>query len=182
MTTMMTETTTVAEITITTIIPSGHLLDLKIDARSDADAIQEQIDTFMESARDADHQEFEVINYTTDIMPPCIAQNINPEKWVEYMEAYEEHGGAFRAYVDDQHYAGGELSDTLSRFEDAYRGEYDDQEDFARELLDETGEIGDIPEHLRHYFDYEAYARDLFMSDVYSLDNPNGGIFVYWNN
>ena len=175
------EATAAAEITITTIIPSSHILDLKIDATSDAEAVQDQIDAFMESARDADHQEFEVINYTTDIMPRCIAENINPEKWVEYMEAYEEHGGAFRGYVDDQHYAGEELSDTLSRFEDLYRGEYDDEEEYARVSLEDNGEINAIPEYLRHYFDYEAYARDLFMSDVYSLDNPNGGIFVYWN-
>lgn len=49
-------------------------------------------------------------------------------------------------------------------FHDKYRGEYDSWRDFAEELLEETGELNEIPERLRGYFDYEAYARDLRLS------------------
>lgn len=46
-------------------------------------------------------------------------------------------------------------------FIDAYSGQYDTAEDFARELLEGTGELnGDSL--LSRYFDYESYTRDLF--------------------
>ena len=36
-------------------------------------------------------------------------------------------------------------------------------------LLEITGDLASIPEHLQHYFDYDAYTRDLFM-DYTSVD------------
>lgn len=46
-------------------------------------------------------------------------------------------------------------------FEDRYRGQWSGWVAMAEELLEETGELEAIPERLRYYFDYEAYARDL---------------------
>ncbi len=168
-----------ATIWISTITPSLHTLDLDIDATSDADDIQETIDEFVSSIYANGYEEIRVID--SDEIPGIIATHISPENWVEYMEAYEEHGDAFRLYVASVCCAGQDVSDMVSCFEDAYRGEYDSEEDFAIELLDETGELNALPENLRHYFDYASYARDLFINDVYSEQNPNGGIFVYWN-
>lgn len=50
---------------------------------------------------------------------------------------------------------------TENGFKERYRGEYDSWEHMAEELLEETGELDQIPERLRHYFDYEKYANDL---------------------
>lgn len=57
-----------------------------------------------------------------------------------------------------------------SGFEDAYRGKYDSEVDCAEAFLEESGELDSIPKHLQCYFDYEAYARDLFINDLYSVD------------
>lgn len=40
-------------------------------------------------------------------------------------------------------------------------GEYRDREDFAADWLDQTGRLADVPEHPRHYIDFDAYGRDL---------------------
>ena len=109
-----TTATTAATIYISTITPSAHTLELTFDHDSDAESLQEQIDAFLEMVQDTNHQEIEVIDYDDEIIPRCIAKNIDPEKWIEYMEAYEEHGDAFRLYVEEHHYAGADLSDTLS--------------------------------------------------------------------
>lgn len=67
---------------------------------------------------------------------------------------------------------------TVEAFEDAYAGSHDSEEDFARELLAATGEIaGDSL--AERYFDYEAFTRDLFLSDYYSMPAPGGGVFVF---
>lgn len=35
--------------------------------------------------------------------------------------------------------------------------------------------------NLAHYFDYEKFARDLFISDCFSIDAPGGGVWVFNN-
>lgn len=62
----------------------------------------------------------------------------------------------------------------ISDFEDSFNGYYDSKEEFAEQLLDECGDLSSIPESLRYYFDYEKFARDLFMSDYYF---SNGYVF-----
>lgn len=58
-------------------------------------------------------------------------------------------------------------SDDLCRMHDAYVGVYDSKEDFARETANECYEIDNIMGSLARYFDYEKFARDLFMCDYY---------------
>ncbi len=45
--------------------------------------------------------------------------------------------------------------------------EYDDEEDFAYEIIEECY---DLPEFAKTYFDYEKFARDLFMCDYWFDD------------
>ena len=53
--------------------------------------------------------------------------------------------------------------DNLDHVEDTFHREWDgDYEEFAREWMDDVGE--DLPEHLAHHFDYDAYGRDLIES------------------
>ena len=56
-------------------------------------------------------------------------------------------------------------------FEDAYCGQYDDEEAFAESYIEDTGTLSTIPEWARAYFDYEAFARDLFMTDYFMTDD-----------
>lgn len=52
-------------------------------------------------------------------------------------------------------------------FDDCYAGDYSDESDprlsFAYDLVDESGLLDDVPEKLQWYFNYDAYARDLFL-------------------
>ena len=47
------------------------------------------------------------------------------------------------------------------RCRDSYFGEFDNRAEMAEHLGDETGLLGEIPENLQYYFDYEAYGRDM---------------------
>jgi hypothetical protein len=64
-------------------------------------------------------------------------------------------------------------------FRDTYLGEYASREDYARAYLEETGELNTFPGHLRDYFDYFLYARDLFASRFLDLKSPRG-IYVFY--
>ena len=66
------------------------------------------------------------------------------------------------------HDLGEEDADDLVRdFRDEYLGQYDDEEDFAYEIIEECY---DLPEFAKTYFDYEKFARDLFMCEYWFDD------------
>lgn len=90
--------------------------------------------------------------------------------WEEFEQAKKDDN--VEAFTTYKKYFDGDYSD----FEDSYRGHYQNEEAFAEELLDGHGNTDTIPEHLRCYFDYEAYARALFSSGFTMIDG-----FVFWN-
>ncbi|OZT47731.1 hypothetical protein CH230_25530, partial [Salmonella enterica subsp. enterica serovar Heidelberg] len=53
---------------------------------------------------------------------------------------------------------------------DCWCGEADSEEGFAVEFDSDTGLLADVPETVALYFDYEAYARDLFLDSFTFLD------------
>jgi antirestriction protein len=74
---------------------------------------------------------------------------------------------AFLAVTSNNYSDWDELEDA---FNEAYAGEHTSDYNFAYDLVEQLGELDNMPEHLQHYFDYDKYARDLLMSD-YSCDN-----------
>lgn len=60
-----------------------------------------------------------------------------------------------------------EITDLIRSFEDDFQGAYDDEEDYAYEIVDECY---DLPEFAKTYFDYAKFARDLFMGDYWFED------------
>lgn len=59
----------------------------------------------------------------------------------------------------------------IEAFQDAYRGWYRSKEEFTEELIEDLGLLSNVDELLSRYFDYGAFARDLFMSDYYMTEN-----------
>lgn len=54
---------------------------------------------------------------------------------------------------------------TPEEFRDSYHGRWDSEREFTENLVDDLGLLREMPENMRWYFDYEAFSRDLFMSD-----------------
>ena len=95
--------------------------------------------------------------------------------WLRYetLSSLLEEGyspDAIRDYVEwsgDDHF-----DDSFKEaFEEAYVGQYDSEREFAEEWADDTGVLKSVPDNLRWYFDYEAFARDLFLTDYYMSDS-----------
>lgn len=86
----------------------------------------------------------------------------------EYVEMCEKHT---QDAVDDFL----EFNDDLKDFEEAYCGEWDSEEDFARNIVSECYDIDRMMGDLANYFDYEAYGRALFLFD-YNMGS-NGHVF-----
>lgn len=79
----------------------------------------------------------------------------------DYLAYEDHHDGKAKAAFVDWHGSWDE-----SDFESAFSGKYDSELDYAYYIVDECGMLGDVSETMRNYFDYEAFARDLFINDV----------------
>ena len=55
----------------------------------------------------------------------------------------------------------------FDRMDDSYMGVFDSKEDFAREIVSDCYDIEKMMGDLAYYFDYEAFARDLFIGDYH---------------
>lgn len=84
----------------------------------------------------------------------------------EYTEMCDKHSVEA---VDDYM----ELHDDLDNFEEAYCGEWDSEEDFARHIVEECYNLEKMMGNLANYFDYEAFGRELFMYDYQMGANNN---------
>ena len=87
---------------------------------------------------------------------------------LEYSDMCDKHGvDAVDDYI--------EFNDSLDNFEEAYCGEWDSEEDFARHIIEECYNLEKMMGSLANYFDYEAYADALFDWD-YNM-GTNGHVF-----
>lgn len=66
-----------------------------------------------------------------------------------------------------------DTDDLISSFRDAYIGEYESDEAFAMEDIEDRHDLSDF---VKQYFDYEAYARDLFCGSYWSEEG-----YVFYN-
>lgn len=81
-------------------------------------------------------------------------------------ETQQEAFGVWLNYTS-HNIASGDIDDLILSFEDEYQGANKDEEDFAYEIVEECY---DLPEFAKTYFDYEKFARDLFIGDYYYED------------
>jgi antirestriction protein len=70
---------------------------------------------------------------------------------------------------------GNDLDETLQGFEESYQGYFsgtikDPELEFIYQYIEDTGMLSDVPELLQRYFDYEAFARDLFLEGYSEYD------------
>lgn len=85
-------------------------------------------------------------------------------------EDYEIASALTCSYDEDAIKAAVSLGVNLDKFEEAYRGSFGCFRNFAVEIFDEWW-LQELPESVRSYIDYNAFARDLEASGDYMYDN-----------
>lgn len=86
-----------------------------------------------------------------------------------FQAVHDDNEDAFSAYKEN---FDGDYND----FQNRYQGEYESEEDDTEQLVEDTGMLAGVPDNLKYYFDYKAFARDLFIGD-YTFNNG----FVFSN-
>ena len=86
------------------------------------------------------------------------------DKIIEYADMDDDDRDAYEAFTDSFG------NESFESFKERYMGKWDSEKDFAEHIVDECYNLDDMMGHLASYFDYEAYARDLFIEDYYFTD------------
>lgn len=104
-------------------------------------------------------------------IPDClISESYLSEKFFELRDALQElsedEQNAFFVWCE---YKFNDISEKdvdllVSDFKDEYIGDYDSKKDFAFEIIEGNENLSDFA---KMYFDYEAYARDIFITEYY---------------
>ena len=88
------------------------------------------------------------------------------ERIQQFAELNSTLQDAFEAFMEITCDNGADFED----FEDRYEGEFDSEKEFAEHIVYDCGLLDGIPESIQRYFDYDAYARDLFITDYTMID------------
>ncbi|KTC94704.1 antirestriction protein ArdA [Legionella erythra] len=94
------------------------------------------------------------------------------ETIIQYVEFMSEHGELGQVLLSEYG-----LDEAEQMINDYYHGSYDSEVDFAWHIFEECYSSA-IPNNLICYFDCEAFARDLFISDYCSVE-ANGETHVF---
>ena len=82
---------------------------------------------------------------------------------MEFAKLDDDQQEAYEAYVDCF------SDDDFDKFRERYCGTWDSERDFAEHIVEECYNLEGFG-FLASYFDYDAYARDLFIDDYYFTD------------
>lgn len=133
-------------------------------------------DEFYEACRELhkDEQDPELMFQDWEYIPSdLIGESWLADNIFEIIEAIDEldddKKAAFEVWLNHGSHdiATKDITDLIRSFEDDFQGAYDDEEDYAYEIVEQCYEL---PEFAKTYFDYAKFARDLFMGDYWHED------------
>ena len=133
-------------------------------------------DEFYEDCRELhkDEQDPELMFQDWEYIPSdLIGESWLADNIFEIIEAIDEldddKKAAFAVWLNHGSHdiATKDITDLIRSFENDFQGAYDDEEDYAYEIVEQCYEL---PEFAKTYFDYAKFARDLFMGDYWHED------------
>jgi antirestriction protein len=144
----------------------------------DMGTMQDSITGMLAASPEADAEEWAIHDYE-GFGSASLSEYQSLETVEAMAEFIREHGEIASEVLS--HFSG-DLDEARQALEDNYAGCYESLEDFAASLTEETGGLEQVPEHIRHYIDYEAMAHDMELNgDVFTLEPHYQEVHVFWN-
>ena len=158
----------------------GEWVELDGDADHNLEQIQETIARVLRSSPVADAEEWAIHDYQGfgDLK---LGEYEDLEKVAKVAALINEHGAVFAGLVS--HFGGTQyLDDAVQSMEESYQGTHDSLEAWAEQYLEDTGALSEVPESLRNYIDFEAWARDAELGgDIFTVTDSEGALHIFWS-
>lgn len=157
---------------------AGTLHGTWIDATQSADDIRDEIQAMLKASKEPYAEEYAIHDFE-GFGSYRLSEYEDLETVADIAEAIEEHGELITELLN--HLGTDDPREAIKYHENNYQGEFKTLEDWAERFLEDTGSLQEIPESLRYYFDFEAYARDARLSgDIFEIEF-GGALHVYFN-
>ncbi|AUH72632.1 antirestriction protein ArdA [Legionella sainthelensi] len=142
-----------------------------IDATQNEDKIMEEIWRMLDNSHEPDATEYTIHDYEGfgNLQIDEYESICNIIEYALFIQEHQELGLALLCEYS--------IDDAKAMLENNYQGRYDSEVEFASQFFEECY-ANQVPDSLICYFDYEAFARDLFISDYCSV-SVNGSIYVF---
>jgi antirestriction protein len=159
---------------------NGKLHGRWIDANQPTDEIWGEINDVLKTSPEPFAEEWAVHDYE-GFGEISLSENPDVGRVSKIAELIEEHGNGFALWYTNQdgHYFGAE--ELEEKFLEQWQGAHDSKIAFADYLFESTGQLDELPEWARNYFDFGAYARDLELGGAYSFVPHHGQVYVFSN-
>lgn len=72
------------------------------------------------------------------------------------------------------------LDDVETALNEHYIGEFESEQDFIEQYVDDNEVFSAVPNNLLFYIDMELYTRDRFLDTFDSFIDSNGKVHVFW--
>lgn len=152
----------------------GFLHGAWIDATQDIDEIYAEINKILKASPLKSAEEF-AIHYFEGFGDIQLSEYASIEYVVQVVEFITDRGELGGALLGNY-----TIEEAETLLGDHYHGSYKSEVDFAYSIFEECY-ASDIPENLKFYFDYEAFARDLFINDYFSVEaDGETHVFSYY--
>jgi len=153
---------------------AGRLHGRWLDA-VDLDELREGVAVMLAASPAPDAEEWAIHDHE-GFGPLRLSEYESLERVAELGAAIADHGPAFATYASHI----GQDHATPEGFEEAFRGEWQSEREFAEELARDLGYLAEIDGNpLAYHIDWESWARELFCGDYWSADAPGGFRWIF---
>lgn len=161
---------------------NGFLHGIWIDCEGkDLDTLQDEVNEMLKQSPESDAEEWAIHDFE-GFGNYRIEEYTRLEEIAEIGEAVGNSSYDLELITGVMDHCGHGVAKAVEYIDDNYQGKFKDLTEYAWNWLEESGEFEQILKHLQYYFDIQAYTRDLNCNcDVFTIDAPNGNIYVLWN-
>ena len=156
---------------------AGTLHGCWIDANQDAEDIHQEIQEMLAESPEPSAEEFALHDFS-GFGSFHLAEYDDIETVSALARLIDEFGEMVASTVWGR--VAGDAGEARRILEECYQGSWDSLEAWAEDLLESTGELNQVPEHLRSYIDIEAYARDQELNGEVFTVTDGSEVHVFW--
>ena len=158
---------------------AGRLHGRWIDCDKEVEDIRQEIAEMLAKSREPIAEEYAIHDYEC-FDPVHLREYEDLERVAEIAKLIGEHRELIAHVVE---HCGGldQLDEAKRLIDEEYAGEWKSFAEWAEDFLEDTGQLENVPESLRFYFDFGRYAHDCELSgDVFTIE-VDGNVHVFWN-
>ncbi len=157
---------------------AGQLHGEWINADREAHEILADIKSMLERSPESSAEEWAVHDYE-GFHSISLSEWPDIERVLTLAKLIVAHDEPFSIWYESQDGSNFDISELEEIFLEQWQGSFESETDFAYRMLEETGQLSEIPNWAQSYFDYESYARDLHLSGEFSFTRHNCETYVF---